>query len=390
MELGFLHQIPIVIIGIIGTYKFIQNSKAATVRKINLPGAILSIAGFFALVYGIIQAGTDRLDCRPVSYYAFVAAFVLLTAFIFWELKSPNAMLPINFFKNMSFTGANISLTLVTFGMLAHFSSWGNIYKPCKIIRRCKRACACCPWPWYLLFQRRYRRASPTGSVPKITVSLGILIAAIGFFYLASIAAVNTDYGQLALAMCITALGIGLVMSPGTNSVMGSIPVNQAGVGSAMSNTTRQIGGALGVAVLGTLLNSTYLARINEVKWPAQLPPAALEAIHNSVQGAHGAAQAISQSSPQLAQLIITNADAAFVAGSRHALLISAIIIIVAAGVTAIILPNRVRPRRRRPIQPIFLLKKMGKRKVQKSKIRSQKTIFGVMSGNVDLTQYVV
>ena len=219
---------------------------------------MLSIAGFFALVYGIIQAGTDGWTAPQYLRLSWPLS-CFLTAFIIWELKSPDAMLPINFFKNMSFTGANISLTLVTFGMFGSFFFLGQYLQTVQNYTPLQAGVRLLPMALVSFISAAVSARIANRIGTKITVSLGILIAAIGFFYLASIAAVNTGYGQLSLAMCITALGIGLVMSPGTNSVMGSVPVNQAGVGSAMSNTTRQIGGALGVAVLGTLLNSTCL-----------------------------------------------------------------------------------------------------------------------------------
>ena len=95
----------------------------------------------------------------------------------------------------------------------------------------------------------------------KLVVALGILIAAGGLFYFNRIAAVNTSYLDIAIGMVITSVGMGITMSPATNSIMGSVPVDEAGVGSAMNDTNRQIGGALGVAILGTLLNSSYAAR---------------------------------------------------------------------------------------------------------------------------------
>jgi len=103
----------------------------------------------------------------------------------------------------------------------------------------------------------------------KLTVALGILIAACGLYYFNRIAAVNTGYLKIAIGMCITSLGMGVTMSPATNSIMGSVPVDEAGVGSAMNDTNRQIGGALGVAILGTLLNSAYAASIDKIVWPA-------------------------------------------------------------------------------------------------------------------------
>ena len=104
----FYINIPIIAIGLIGGFYFIENSKTDNPRKIDIVGTLLSIGGIFALVYAIIQAGQDSWTATQVLY-SFVAAAVLLGIFIFWELKSKNAMLPIQFFKNMSFTGANIA-----------------------------------------------------------------------------------------------------------------------------------------------------------------------------------------------------------------------------------------------------------------------------------------
>ena len=175
----------------------------------------------------------------------------------------------------------------------------------------------------------------------KFTVALGILIAAVGFFYFANIAAVDVSYSKFAIAMCIVALGMGFTMSPATNSIMGSLPVSQAGVGSAMNNTTRQIGGALGVAVLGTILNSDYIAKIDAVKWPVQLPIQAMEAIRESIQGAHIVAQNVPNS--QLSKMIIDQSNQAFTSGAKNALIVSAIVMVVSAVLTLFILPNRVR-----------------------------------------------
>jgi hypothetical protein len=176
----------------------------------------------------------------------------------------------------------------------------------------------------------------------KFTVGLGIMITALGFFYFAYIAAVDVSYGKIVIAMCLSSLGMGFTMSPATNSVMGSIPVSQSGVGSAMNNTTRQVGAALGVAVLGTIGNATYLAKINAVQWPAQLPAQALEAIRGSIQGAHIVAQNIPI--PQLSKIIVDQSNMAFTSGSVRALLIGAFIMVASSIVTLIILPNRVRP----------------------------------------------
>ncbi len=336
----FYINIPIVAIGLIGGNIFMENSKSENPRKIDIPGAILSIGGFFALVYAIIQAGMNGWTEAHVLY-AFGGAIVLLAAFIIWELRYKNAMLPLNFFKNMSFTGANVALTLVMFGLFGAFFFLGQFLQSVQGYTPLEAGVRLLPMA-AVSFVSAAVSARIAGFIgTKVTVALGILIAAIGFFYFARIAGVDVTYANFAIASCIVSLGIGFTMAPATNSIMGSIPVDQSGVGSALNNTTRQIGGALGVAVLGTMLNSTYIARIDAVKWPAQLPAQAIETIRNSIQGAHIVAQSIP--SPQLSQMIINQSNEAFTSGTEHALVIAAIIMAVSAVVTLFILPSRVR-----------------------------------------------
>jgi EmrB/QacA subfamily drug resistance transporter len=336
----FYINIPIVIIGLIGSYYYIENSKSEIKRKIDYFGASLSIIGMVALVYGLIQAGSDGWIASHVLY-AFIAAAVLISAFIIWELKSINAMLPIHFFKNMSFTGANVSLTLVSFAMMGAMFFLGQYLQSVQGYTPLEAGIRMLPMAGVMFIASAASAKVANRLGIKFAVALGIIIAAAGFFYFAAIAAVDTSYSQIVVAMSITSVGMGLTMSPATNSIMGSIPVNQAGVGSAMNSTTRQVGAALGVAILGTLLNSTYLASINTVNWAAQLPEQAVSAIRGSIQGAHIVAQSVPN--PQLSQLIVDKSNEAFVSGTAHSLLISAIIIAAAAVLTLFILPNKIR-----------------------------------------------
>jgi len=336
----FYINIPVIAVGLIGGGYYIENSKTEHPRRLDIPGAVLSIAGLFALVYAIIQAGMEGWTATHVLY-AFGAAAVLLGAFILWELKSRNAMLPLYFFKNMSFTGANVALTLVSFGLMGAFFFLGQFLQSVQGYTPFQAGLRLLPMAVVSFISAAGSAKVAERLGTKLTVAIGIFIAAIGFFYLTRIAAVDASYLNIALAMSITSLGMGLTMSPATNSVMGSIPVSQSGIGSAMNNTTRQVGAALGVAILGSILNATYLARIDAVSWPAQLPAEAMEAIRNSIQGAHIVAQQVPV--PQLAQMIIDQSNEAFTAGSAHALMVATVILAITAVITLVILPSRVR-----------------------------------------------
>ncbi len=337
----FYINIPIIVIGLLGGYYFIENSKSDNPRRIDILGAIFSIGGFFALVYAIIQAGMDGWTAAHVLY-AFGAACILLALFILWELMAKNAMLPLHFFKNMSFTGANVALTLVSFGLSGSLFFLGQFLQSVQGYTPLEAGVRLLPMAIvsFIAAAVSARIANLIGT--KFTVALGIFIAAAGFFHFAQIVAVDTSYADFAIAMCITSVGIGFTMSPATNSVVGSIPVGQTGVGSAMNNTTRQIGAALGVAILGTILNATYITKIDAVNWPLQLPVQAMEMIRKSIYGAQIVAQNVPN--PQLSQMIITQSKEAFVSGSEHALMIAAAIMVVSSIITLLILPSRVRP----------------------------------------------
>ncbi|MCX6000340.1 MAG: MFS transporter [Chloroflexi bacterium] len=336
----FYINLPIVVVSLIGGYFFIQDSKDEHPRRIDVPGSILSIAGLSALVYGLIEAGVDGWGAQHVLY-AFGAAVVLLGIFAYWEWRSPHAMLPISFFKNMSFTGANIALTLIAFAMMGSMFFMSQYlqtvqgYSPLQAGVRMLPMAAMS----FVAAILSARVAQRIGT--KFAVALGILLSAGGLFYLAEVATVTTTYPVVALGMCITACGMGFTMSPATNSIMGSIPVGKAGVGSAMNDTTRQVGAALGVAVLGTLLNRVYISKIDALRQSISLPDQVFGMIRNSIQGAHMAAQQISD--PNLSQTIINKANDAFISGMTHALVIASIVMLVASIAALIVLPSQVR-----------------------------------------------
>ena len=337
----FYINLPIVAIGLIGGNFFIQDSKAEKPRKTDIPGSILSIAGLFALVYAIIQAAIDGWRAPNVCC-AFVWAAALLAMFAFWELRTKNAMLPLRFFKNPSFTGANVTLTLTSFALMGCLFSMSQYLQSVHGYTPLQAGIRLLPLAGAAFIGATLSARIAQRINTKITVGLGLIIGAAGLFYFCLIAAPDTSYLGIAIGMCIVSFGIGIAMSPATNSIMGSIPVNEAGVGSAMNDTTRQIGGALGIAVLGTLLNSAYIGKINGTSWPVPVPPQLLAVIRSSVQGAHIAAQNVAD--PQLSQFIISTANQAFTSSMTHALFIAGIIVIVTSIVTFIILPARVRP----------------------------------------------
>lgn len=336
----FYINIPIVIIALLGGYFLIMDSKDEQARRIDFAGAVLSIVGFFALVYGIIQAGEDGWDAGNVLV-SFGVAVVLLGVFAWWEVRSSNAMLPLHFFKNMSFTGANVAMTLVMFSLFGTVFFISQYFQ--SVLGYSPLKAGACLLPIALVSPPAAIMSAPLAQRigTKMTVAIGILIASVGLFYLSQVSEVDTPYSTLLIGLCIQPIGLGLTMSPATNSIMGSVPIDKAGIGSAMNDTTRQIGGALGVAILGTIMNSAYISQIETSELITQVPESLVEPIKASIQSAHIVAQNIAD--PGLSQAIVNLSSKAFTSGMVDAMIVGGIIMATAAIVTLIILPSRIR-----------------------------------------------
>ena len=166
----------------------------------------------------------------------------------------------------------------------------------------------------------------------KIVVSTGLLIVAAAMTLMSTIQ-VDTGYGRLAIAIAILGVGMGTAMAPATDSIMGSLPLAKAGVGSAMNDTTRQVGGALGVAVLGSVLAWQYGSAMTPAV--AQLPSEAADIASDSIGGALAVASQIGQAAAPL----VDAAKLAFVDGMQIAVLVAAGVAFVGAVITLVFLP---------------------------------------------------
>jgi EmrB/QacA subfamily drug resistance transporter len=339
----FYINLPVVVIGLIGVNFFVGESRDEKAPRTDIPGLLMSIIGLFALVYGIIQAGRGSWTEGQVVWSLGTAVVVLLL-FIWWERRSPNAMMPMKLFKNMSFTGANIALAMVMFSMFGSLFFLGQYFQSVQGFTPLQAGLRLLPMAPILMIMAVSSARIARSIGIKLSVGLGILIAAGGLYYVSQIVRVDTPYWVLLIAMIVLCSGMAMAMSPATNSIMGSVPVNKAGVGSAMNNTLRQVGGALGVAVLGTLMNNTYISKVNLALGNPQmgLPAQGLDAIRSGIQGAHIFADKMGD--PAVTKTIIDVTNNAFVSGMKEALVIGAIISAAAGLITLIILPAKIQP----------------------------------------------
>ncbi|QLY31312.1 MFS transporter [Nocardia huaxiensis] len=265
----FVLNVPIAIVAIIAAMTLMPESKGPW-AKTDLPGMALSIIGTTALVWSIIEFPTEGIDG---TWPSLIIAAIGLTAFVIRELKTEHPMVPLQLFKNRVFTGSSFSLVLVTFAngglmlVLTQYLQFVLGYSPIRT------ALAFTPFAFAaLIFQ-----AAGAGLVPKFGVRpltlIGMLILAGGFGTL-TILTTDSGFWLPAVAMALVGAGAGLAMPAAIGALMGTIPPEQAGVGSALNDTIQQTGGALGVAVLGAILAGTYTDHM-----PSDAPEAARESI---------------------------------------------------------------------------------------------------------------
>jgi EmrB/QacA subfamily drug resistance transporter len=329
----FLINVPIALLGLVAAAFWVPNSKNPQLQPVDTPGALLSIAGFALLLWGIIAA-PSRSWTSPVVIAALAAATLLLVGFVLWERHTPHPMLPLRFFGNRRYSAAIGSLALTMFALLGMFFlitqylQFALNYSPLATGLRIAPLAAVLlvAAPLSILLTHKF------GTKPVVTV--GLLLIATGLGLLSRTTTASTYLNCLPWFALIGA-GVGFAMAPSTDAVMGSLPQSEAGVGSATSDTSMQVGGALGVAVLGTALSLRYRALLTPLLAPFHLPPV----VHTAITGSLGGAQAVATAahSPALA----TVARHAFISGMDQGLFVASFVVAAAALVVLLALPNR-------------------------------------------------
>jgi EmrB/QacA subfamily drug resistance transporter len=341
----FLVNLPIVIFGLIAGFLIIPTSKDPSAPRLDPVGALLSIVGLTALLFGIIQAPSEGWT-SPLILASFAAGIVLMVAFTLWERHSDHPMLNVEFFKNPRFTAANGSITLIFFAMfgsiflLTQYLQFVLGYTPLesgvRLLPMALTMMVVAP-----LSPRMVKRFGT-----KVTVVVGLLLVTFALLSFGTLQ-VDSSYGTIAWRLVIMATGMGLVMAPATDSVMGSLPLAKAGVGSAVNDTTRQVGGALGVAIIGSVLSSTYGSAMGTFFAGTPAPPQAVEAAQNQLGAVHDVAEGIAAApipgAQQLANSLVATANQAFVSGMHWGVLVAAAATLIGAIVAGLFLPARAR-----------------------------------------------
>lgn len=332
----FLVNLPIVAFALGAGLLIMPTSKDPTAPKLDLVGAALSIGGLVTLVYAFIEAPSSGWS-DPLILAALGVAAALLVGFFLWERHSSHPMLPLSFFRNPRFTTASATISILFFTMfgviflLTQYFQFVLGYSPLQAgVRLLPLALT-----MMVVAPLSARIVERVGT--KVVVATGMFLVAFSVLSFTQFE-VTTGYGNIVWRLIVMAVGMGLVMAPATESIMGSLPLARAGVGSAVNDTTRQVGGALGVAIIGSVLASTYGTKVDDAVAGQPLPKGVAGEVQNSLGFALETASRIGGPA---GNVLASAARSAFVDGMHQGFLLAAAAALVGAIVAFVWLPAR-------------------------------------------------
>jgi EmrB/QacA subfamily drug resistance transporter len=335
----FLINIPIVALALVAGHFLVPTSRDTHPRRLDPAGTVMAMVGLAAVLYGIIEAPAQGWSA-PTVVIAFGLGLATLAAFVVWELRSDHPMLEIRFFRNPRFSAASLAITLVFFAM------FGSMYFMTQYLQfvlgysTMQAGAALIPMAAGLMIAAPNTARLTRRFGTKAVVATGFALVAVAALMLSRLT-VSSGYPVLGFAIAILGIGMGTAMAPATDSIMGAVPRDKAGIGSAMNDTTRQIGGALGVAILGSITNAAYQSSVGKSAAVRALPAPVQSAVHDSVGGAVAVTKAMTGTASSVAGQLSSIANHAFVHAMSNTLVIASGIALLGALVALVFLPAR-------------------------------------------------
>jgi EmrB/QacA subfamily drug resistance transporter len=330
-------NVPVAAIALLAGLRLLPESRDAHPGRFDPVGAFGSIAGIGLLVWTTIEAPANGwASARTVG--GFAAAVVALVGFVAWELRRVDPLLDMRLFRNPRFSAASGAIALAFFGLFGFIFLITQYFQVVRDYSTLRAGVATLP------FALVTAAVSPLAIVlmhqvgTKVIVTGGLLTMSIGFAVAATTGLDTAYWGRIVISMVLMAAGLALSVSPATEAIMGSLPVSQAGAGSAVNDTVREVGGTMGVAVVGSTLSTVYGPRVVDGLAPLHLPAAAVARASDSVVGGmHVALSLPGSAAAQGVQVIRQSFMSGVVAGS----LVAAGACAVAALAALLFLPAR-------------------------------------------------
>lgn len=339
----FLINLPIVVVGLFFIWRIVPETRNPHPRRLDLVGLVMSATGLVLLVYGIIEASATKDWLAPTVIWPIIGGILVIALFLWLESRSDHPSFDVSLFRNRGYA---VSLTAVSLAFFAMSGITFSLPFYLQILRGYGTlAAGLCFLPFAVgqLISAPRSAAMVARFGYRAVMTTGLVLVAISMLMLARVSIDAPLWGVL-LVFFIFGLGMGSVIAPGSTVLQNVLPLARAGAGSAVQNTVRQVAGALGVAIVGTVLATQYAANLTSVMGnvPEQFPQAAKDAATESIVAANlilneAAAQGVP--APVVEQLR-AGAFEAFLSASHVTSYISLAVIVIAALVVFFLLPQ--------------------------------------------------
>jgi EmrB/QacA subfamily drug resistance transporter len=335
----FLINVPLVAVALAGVLVLVPETAEPGRHRLDFPGAALVAGALFALVDAIIEA-PSRGWLAGATLAETAAGLAMLGAFVWWELRTTNPLIDLRVFAVRAFSAAAASVTVVFFAL------FGSLFVLTQYLQLVHGYSPLSAGVRALPFAFAMAAASPLSPILarklgiRVIIPAGMALMALGLLDL-STAGVHTPYLPVAIAVAIMGAGMGLVMAPASTTIMSTVPAHQAGAGSAVNDTIREVGGALGVAIVGSLAAASYRSRLHSALTAAHAPGAVVHQATSSVAAADAiGARAGGAAGGQL----VSAAHSAFVSAMSMGIKVAAVMALAAAVAAIFALPRRPGP----------------------------------------------
>ena len=329
----FLVNLPFVVLALLAGLK-LPESRDGAPGCFDAVGALGSIAGISLLVWTVIEAPGHGWG-SGTTIAGFAASLAVLAGFIVSQARRGDPLLDVRLFANPRFSAGSGAITAAFFGLFGFFFMVTQYFQAVRGYDTLKAGLATLPFalvtgvmsPVAILLMKRL------GSTRVVATGLALMS---GGFVLAAGSAVDSAYwGRIVLSMVLMATGLALTAGPATDAIMGALPPARAGVGSAVNDTTREVGGTLGVAVIGSAMSSVFGPRLADALHALGAPQQAIDAARESVVA--GLAVASRMPGTQAVDAV----RSAFMDGFRTGALTAAAVTALAAVAVLVFLPAR-------------------------------------------------
>jgi EmrB/QacA subfamily drug resistance transporter len=335
----------------------VPKSRNPHAHRLDYLGLALSGAFMGLLIYTIIEA-PSRGWASAGTLAGFAGSALLLAAFILGERRAETPMLDVRLFKDMRFSAASAAVTIAFFTLLGFIFLITQFFQFVRTYSPLSTGVHLLPVAVAVAVGSTLGTRLAVRVGTKAIVTAGLSLQAAFYFWVASDISPTLSYGIIAIQMVVYGLGMGLTSAPATESIMGAVAADQAGVGSAVNDSTRLLGGTLGVAVIGSIYATLYNNHLAG-SLPTTLPAPLTDLAHQSVGAAYGvSAQLAAQHQLGLANSVRQAATAAFDHGLSIGCIVAALVAVAGALLAAAFLPAQPpnQPETQHPARPVDLV----------------------------------